>query len=70
MSNLSIPQGHPDMPKTGNTRLSIKASGGHIWVVDQDGFMVDGVISVKAHTAIDELTTLEIKCYSHDETVK
>lgn len=65
-SDLSVPQGHPDMPKKGNTSLSIKAAGGHVWLVDQNGLQVKGVISVSASTSVDSLTTMRIECYSHD----
>lgn len=70
MSNLSVPNGHPDMPNEGDTSLSIKSAGGHVWLVDQNGLQVKGVISVSASTSIDNLTTISIECYSHDETIK
>ena len=63
---ISVPAGHSEMPNEGETSLSIKSAGGHVWLVDQKGLQVKGVISVSASTSVDSLTTISIECYSHD----
>lgn len=63
---VSASTGHPSMPNVGDTSLSIRSEGGHVWLVDQNGLQVKGVISVSASTSVDSLTTISIECYSHD----
>lgn len=56
----------PDVtPRTGKTFLSVKQIDGNIFIVDQDGDLINGLISCKASTSFDEGTTLELKAYSH-----
>ena len=64
---VSASTGHPSMPNVGDTSLSIRSEGGHVWLVDQNGLQVKGVKSVKAISSVDNvLTEIEIVAYSHD----
>ena len=62
MAILTIPQ--QNAPETGDTYLSAVCVDGHVYVVDQHGKMVNGLISCTVKTNIDCLTTIEMTCES------
>lgn len=64
-SNLSVPNQVKELPDVG-TQLSIKTFNGSVFVVDQNGKLVDGQISVKAETSVDDITRVTLTFYSYD----
>lgn len=53
-------------PKVGGTFLSVKEVNGSIYIVDQNGEMINGLVSCSAHTSIGDYPTLELIAYSYD----
>lgn len=62
--DLAVP--HEGAPEAGGTYLSLRVPGGNVYVVDQGGLLVNGVISCSAHTEAGEITKVEMVAYSHN----
>lgn len=65
MQISSAPQ--KNAPKVGITFLSVKSVGGNIYIVDQNGDMINGLISCSVNTEVDCLTKISLTCVSHGE---
>lgn len=52
--------------KVGKTFLSIKSVNGNLFVVDQNGDMVNGLISCSAKSEVDSFTEITMKVVSYD----
>lgn len=49
----------------GDTYLSIKSVNGHLYVVDQNGKLINGIISITGKSTVDDKTTMIIECISY-----
>ena len=52
------------MPEVGETALSAVIIDGNVYVVDQHGKMVQGLINCSVHTGVDECSTIKLTCYA------
>lgn len=55
-----------DMPKQGKTSLSVKSVNGNLYIVDQDGLMIQGLMSCSAKSGVDCITEITLTCASFD----
>jgi hypothetical protein len=67
MAKLNVATCDKHQPlKFGSTVLSVKSANGSIFLVDEKGEMIQGLISVTAETSVADGTIITAKFYSHN----
>jgi hypothetical protein len=65
MSDYAKPVYLSEKPEVGETALSAVIVDGNVFIVDQRGKMLKGLVSCSVKTEVDAITMIELSCYAH-----